>query len=118
MNLEASRDRPEAFAGADDDWRSVIQAATTEEQIVSATRDYLASWGPEDIIRLPLDCRPARRIKDGEDISQWAFRLASAHCAAEMDLDNEPMLLKMLVFVTQAAIRLSEVNAARADLPE
>jgi hypothetical protein len=95
------------------DWRSLVNAASTEEEVVSATRDYVATWTPEEIARLPDDCRPGR-IRDGEDIGRWAFDLATAHCAMNVEGDQEELLTKMLVFVTHAAGRLAEIKAANA----
>ena len=94
------------------DWRGVINGAATEEQIVGIVRDYLACWSPEEIVRLPVECRPGR-VHDGEDISQWAFELTSCHLAGRIPAEDEPLLLKMMLFVSEAAERLAKVKAAR-----
>jgi hypothetical protein len=93
-----------------EDWRNLIRASSREDDVVELMRDHLARWTPEEIARLPVDCRPPR-IRDAEDISRWAFELASTHCAQASRGDDEPMLERMLEFVTQAAIRLSELKA-------
>jgi hypothetical protein len=95
------------------DWRSLLRAASTEEEIISAARDYVATWSPEEVARLPAECRPGR-IRDGEDIGRWAFDLATAHCATTVGGEEEDLLTKMLVFVTHAAGRLAEIKAANA----
>jgi hypothetical protein len=94
------------------DWRSVIHSAATEEELVSITRDYLACWSPEEIARLPVECRPGR-VRDGEDIAQWAFELTSCHLARRVPAEDEPLLLKMMLFVNEAAERLAKLQAAR-----
>jgi hypothetical protein len=72
-------------------------------------RDHMALWAPDEIARLPEDCRPGR-IRDGDDISRWAFELASTHCAQAVSREDEPFLDRMLEFVTHAAIRLAELR--------
>ena len=93
-----------------EDWRNLILGSTQEDEIVELVRDHMARWSPEEIARLPEDCRPGR-IRDAEDISRWAFELASTHCAQVVRSEDEPLLERMLEFVTQAAIRLSEIQS-------
>lgn len=73
-------------------------------------RDHLARWSPEEIALLPEDCRPGR-IRDADDVSQWAFQLASNHCAGTVHGEAERLLERMLEFVTHAARRLSELRS-------
>ena len=96
-----------------EDWRNLIRASTQEEQVIDLVRDHMARWSPEEIARLPKDCRPPR-IRDAEDISRWAFELASTHCSQRMNADDEALLDGMLEFVTHAAVRLSELKAFEA----
>ena len=81
----------------------------TEEEVASTARDYLASWSPEEIFRLPKDCRP-RRIRDGEDINTYAFQLTRARFNRAPDVD-EDLLEKMMVFFTHAATRIAQLQA-------
>lgn len=98
-------------AAPPEDWRNLLRETTHEEEVVSLVRDHMARWSPEEIARLPEDCRPGR-IRDGEDISQWAFTLAQNHCAGTARPQDEPLLDRMLEFVTQAAIRLAELKGS------
>lgn len=93
-----------------EDWRNLILASTQEDEVLELVRDHMARWSPEEIARLPQDCRPPR-IRDSEDLSRWAFDLASNHCAQTIGGEDEALLDRMLEFVTQAAIRLSELQA-------
>jgi hypothetical protein len=97
-----------------EDWRNLIRTASQEEEVIELVRDHIARWSPEEIARLPEDCRPPR-IRDAEDISRWAFELASSHCAQVAPSDDEALLDRMLEFVTHAAVRLSEL---KAELPQ
>jgi hypothetical protein len=100
------------------DWRSVIRSAATEGELVAITRDYLACWSPEEIARLPAECRPGR-VRDGQDIGQWAFELTSRHLAGGLAPESEPVLLRIMLFATEAAERLARLKAterARAEV--
>jgi hypothetical protein len=95
-----------------EDWRNVIRESQHEDEVIQLVRDQMARWSPEEIARLPEDCRPGR-VRDAEDISQWAFVLATNHCAAtahEQEHD-EKLLDRMLEFVTQAAVRICELRS-------
>ncbi|HYC36511.1 MAG TPA: hypothetical protein VEC19_08835 [Usitatibacter sp.] len=94
-------------------WRDLLARCDSEEAIISVTREYLASWNPEELAMLPEACRPGR-IRDGEDITQWAFELASAHCASGHDPAADPLLVKMLVFLTEAGRCLAAVKPSSA----
>ena len=95
------------------DWRRYLARAATEHEIVKLTREYLATWGPEEISRMPANCRPGR-IVDGEDISQWAYELARAHTSLRYDDEQDALLVRMLAFMSEAAMRLAEVKALEA----
>jgi hypothetical protein len=97
-----------------EDWRNFIRDSSQEDEVVTLVRDHMARWSPEEIVRLPEECRPGR-IRDAEDITRWAFVLASTHCAQCVAAEDEPLLERMLEFVTHAAIRLSELNATRPE---
>lgn len=113
MDTRAAND-PHRTTAPPDDWRNLIRAATHEDDVVSLVRDHLARWTPGEIARLPEDCRPGR-IRDFEDISQWAYALAATHCGRNLSPEDEPALDRMLEFVTQAAIRITELKAAPND---
>jgi hypothetical protein len=96
-----------------DDWRNVIRESSREDEVVELVRDHMARWTPEEIARLPEDCRPGR-IRDADDVSQWAFTLASSHCAGVVRGEDEKLLDRMLEFVTHAAVRLAELRSENA----
>ena len=110
METKHQTHRRERTTAPREDWRNLILSSTQEDEVVELVRDHMALWSPEEIARLPNDCRPGR-IHDAEDISRWAFELASTHCAQVVNVDDEPLLERMLEFVTQAAVRLSELRA-------
>ena len=110
MEIRQAAPRWEREGAPKEDWRNLIRDASQEEEVIELVRDHMARWSPEEIARLPVDCRPSR-IRDAEDISRWAFELASTHCAQTLASDDEALLDRMLEFVTHAAVRLSELKA-------
>jgi hypothetical protein len=94
-----------------EDWRNLIRGSTHEDEVIDLVRAHMARWSPEEMARLPEDCRPPR-IRDAEDLSRWAFALASTHCSQRLPEADEALLDGMLEFVTHAAVRLSELKAA------
>jgi hypothetical protein len=109
-----SRSQPwERATAPSEDWRNLIREAVHEDEVLELVRDHMARWTPVEIGRLPEDCRPGR-IRDAHDISQWAFNLASNHCAGSVSREDEHLLDRMLEFVTQAAVRLAELKSAAA----
>jgi hypothetical protein len=94
------------------DWLRVIQSAASEEQIVGVTRDYLRCWTPAEIARLPAACRPGR-VRDAEDLARWGFELRSCHLSGALPPDDDALLVKLMVFVSEASERLAKLEAAR-----
>jgi hypothetical protein len=95
------------------DWRRYLACAATEHEIVNLTREYAATWSPEEISRLPAEYRPGR-VVDGEDISQWAYELARAHTSLRYDDEQDALIMRMLAFMSEAAMRVAEVKALEA----
>ena len=95
------------------DWRRHLLRATNEHEILALTREYVATWGPDDISRLPDECRPGR-IRDGDDISQCAYELARAHTSLRYSDEDDALLVRMLAFMSEAAMRMAEVKAVEA----
>ncbi|HET7401589.1 MAG TPA: hypothetical protein VFJ62_07395 [Usitatibacter sp.] len=91
------------------DWRAFLVIAPTEEDVIRLTREYVATWGPEQIAHLPAECRPGR-IRDGEDIGQWAYELAQAHCSLRFAEDDDRLVASLLAFTAEAVARIAEVR--------
>jgi hypothetical protein len=96
-------------AGSPPDWLRLVLASTSEAEVTSTTRDYLAAWLPQEIARLPKECWPGR-IRDGVDISNLAFVLARAHCFHTGPERDKALLEKMMVFFTHAATRIARIQ--------
>jgi len=91
-------------------WLHVLDGAVSEHDIVTAAREFLATWTPEEIVRLPENCRPAK-INDGEDIGEFAFRLSNAHLDFGGSLEDRQLLERLMSFFVHAAARYATVGA-------
>jgi hypothetical protein len=78
------------------------------EQVVALTQDYLASFSPEYLGRLPPDFRPTR-IKYEDDIDFWAHRLAQSDRDNDEPVDGD-LLHELRDYFLHALIRLAELH--------
>jgi hypothetical protein len=91
-------------------WLHVLDGASSEHDIVVATREFLATWTPEEIGRLPENCRPGK-ISDGEDIGEFAYRLSNAHLDFRGSPGDRQLLERLMGFFVHAAARFATVGA-------
>ena len=86
-------------------WHEQVQSAREPEQLVRATREYIASLTPEQWAALPENCRP-ERIRDIDDILYWSARLTEEFLEMAKDAKGNDVLREMLGFFTVAAERV------------
>jgi hypothetical protein len=91
-------------------WPNVLDEARTEGDLVNIVREYVATWSPEELGRLPASCRPGK-ITDGEDVSDFAFCLTRAHLSFSGALADRLLLERLMGFFTHAASRLAALQA-------
>jgi hypothetical protein len=89
------------------DWENRLATATTEPEVVTLAKDFLASFTPGEIARLPESCRP-RKLFDADDVTNYAFDLAWQNC------EDGDVIERFARFFSQASRRLSQI-LARAD---
>lgn len=90
-------------------WQGRLAAATSREGVVDVARDFLAQVGPEEVARMPLDCRPGKLV-DGEDVANYAVTLARRSCDADCFRDHN--LQRVAAFFGDALARLSQLAPA------
>ena len=94
-------------------WPQRLRSATTEQEVVDVTRDFLATFSPYDFARLPAELRPGR-IVDGNDVADLAFTLVRhTHDDAPASVR---CIHKMTQFFSHASVRLSELKGQGAPL--
>jgi hypothetical protein len=90
------------------DWENRLGAATTEPEVVALAKDFLASFTPGEIARLPESCRP-RKLFDADDVTNYAFELAWRNC------EDGGVIERFARFFSQASRRLSQILARAND---
>lgn len=96
-------------------WQWRLDDATSAAEVVEVTRDFLATWTPEEFAALPEDCRPGK-IVDGDDVADIAFTLVQRSCE-DAHLSDE-RLQRMAGFFTHALQRLSQLRAHEGSLAQ
>ena len=95
-------------------WSQRLQATRSEVDVLAVARDFLATFSPYDLARLPEECRPGRLV-DANDINDVAFVLV--RCNDQDDGQGTARCIHRLTqFFTHASVRLSELLAPRAPL--
>ena len=108
-------DSTQGFRAANTTWHQQIEACEDVETILAVTRDYLATFGPEHLGRLPADCRPGR-IKGEDDIAYWSCKLAQNHHKDPAVRIDPELLQEMLNYFLHAWVRVSQIR--RMPIPQ
>lgn len=90
-----------------------LRTATSVPDVVELAREYLGEWLPEEIGRLPAECRPGK-LRDGEDLSAYGLNLARATVSFEIEPEDLRMVEEMDAFIGQACRRVAELQRSRA----
>lgn len=94
--------------------RERLHSATSESDVVELVRDYLGDWRPEELARLPLDCRPGK-LRDSEDLNDLALSLTRASICFDVEPEQLRTIEEMDAFLTQACQRLAQIERRLPD---
>ena len=89
-------------------WFVQIDRARTATEVAFLTRDYIATWTPEELALLPEECRPGR-IRDDKDIEELHGTLVDVYRASRATGPALEALQRITSFFVRASIRLSEL---------
>ena len=92
-----------------------LRAATSESDVVELVREYMGDWLPEEIGRLPVDCRPGK-LRDAEDLSTLAYNLTQASVLLDLEARDLAFVDEMDAFVSHACCRVAEISCANPAL--
>src|SRR5690348_8657344 len=87
-----------------------LRTATSVSDVVELAREYLSEWLPEEIGRLPADCRPGK-LRDAEDLSDLTFNLTQACVSFDLDARDVALVEEMDAFIAQACRRIAEIQS-------
>ena len=86
-----------------------LRNAASEREVVELAREYLGEWLPEEIGRLPDDCRPVK-LRDGDDLSHLAVNLAIATTSFDIRPEDLRMVEELDAFIGSACRRVAEIQ--------
>lgn len=93
-----------------------LSSATSVDEVVSVTRQYLSSWPPSDLDRLPDKCRPGG-VESSEDIEHWADLLAREGRRAMLVAEDERRLDRLTNHFLIASVRIRQLAGTLSSLP-
>ena len=85
-----------------------LSLASTVDEILAVTREYLSGWSREDLAGLPDHCRPGR-VKDRGDIELWADHLLGATRTEKLVIENEARLDRLTNHFLIASVRIRQL---------
>lgn len=91
-------------------WFRQIDHATSAGDIVAIARDYLATWTPGDLAKLPCECRPGR-VKSPGDLEQLHACLVDECRQDRLQGEELSALQRLTSFVVRASVRLAQIEA-------
>lgn len=91
----------------------MLDAAENEREIVDIVKGCLAELSPDDLKTLPEDCWPGR-IRDREDIADYALRLARRRALSTDSLSDIGLLDRLVNVLAHASARVGLLASARA----
>ena len=92
-------------------WFSQIDRAKSVTEVVAVTRDFMATWPPEELALLPAHCRPGK-LRDGQDIEDLHGTLVEEYRVSRATGPALEALQRMTSFIVRASIRLAELDPA------
>ena len=90
-------------------WFRQLNSARSVVELIKVVREFLATWSPTDLARLPEHCRPDR-MKTEQDLEDLHTRLVETFRTSAATGEDLAMLQRMTSFVVRAAVRLSELR--------
>lgn len=92
-------------------WYRHIDDALSVEQVVAVARDFLASWTPQEVARLPVGCRPSR-IRDESDVIDLHERLVDEYRTTRSSGDELTALQLITGVMVRASLRIAELGGS------
>lgn len=88
-------------------WQGRLDGASTECEVIAATKEFVAQFSPQEIQGLPKEFRPGKFF-EANDVTSYAFALVQQECG---DHGAAPLIRKLAAFFSNASIRLSHIMA-------
>jgi hypothetical protein len=93
-----------------------LKNAASEADVLQLVRTYLSEWTADEVASLPADSWPTS-ARSRSDIMSWMFRIGDAHGKFKGDPAVLARLQELLLFLTHAAVRVTQIGAGMTDGP-
>lgn len=110
--MNVTMDTTRGFERSDPAWHGNLEAVESADDVLRLVREYIATLGPEDLVRLPEPCR-VLRVKAEDDIEYWTFRL-SQRPPDDGCLVDGVLMQEVFNHFLHASMRLSQIRKAMA----
>jgi len=90
-------------------WHGQIDTAKNVAEVVATARDFVATWSPEELARLPAHCRPGR-IRDESDVAELHACLVDEYRVTRASGPDLTMLQVLTSFMASASVRIAELG--------
>jgi hypothetical protein len=90
-------------------WYRQLDSAKGPLEVVAIVRDYLATWTPHDLSRIPQACRPGR-VRDEEDIEILHSAVVDEYRNTRVTGEDLDLLQQLTSLLVRASIRIAELR--------
>ena len=90
-------------------WHHKIEACEDVEQVISVSRDFLASWEPEELALVPSLGRPTQ-VKGTDDLAYWHQRLVDCYVTSAASGQGIEQVRNLLHFFATALQKAAELR--------
>ena len=97
-------------------WCYAVDTATDERELLEAVRDFVSTWTPRELARLPECCRPGR-MSGLDAIAELAFQLSKCKLTFQGAMDEQVSLDRMHAFFMHANVKAARLLAMEERLP-
>ena len=90
-------------------WFQLLDRASSAAEVIAIARDYVATWDPEELSRLPGECRPGR-VKTVEDLEDLHGCLVEEYRRNRVVGPGLAALQNMTSFMVRASVRMAQLR--------
>ena len=95
-------------------WFQQLDKAQDTATVLEISRDYLATWTPEELARLPRGCRPGR-VRTSSDLEDLHACAVDAYRMTRASGEELKALQLLTSFLVRASVRLAQLKSAESD---
>lgn len=90
-------------------WRTDLKACASEVDVLRVVESYLGQWTPEELRLLPAAAAPGT-FTTAKSIADYTHKLGALHAAFDGTSRSLALLQEILLFFTQASVRVTQLR--------